>query len=77
MRAKELPASLRGLSIAELEKRENELRESLARITMKRHARRLDRTSDLELTKRDLARVLTILGERRRAAGKGEGHGRA
>lgn len=68
---------LRGMSVDELEKRESDLRESLARLTMKRHARRLDRTSDLELTKRDLARVLTILGEKRRAARKGESHGRA
>jgi len=65
------------MSVGELEKRESDLRDSLARLTMKRHARRLDRTSDLELTRRDLARVLTILGEKRRAAGEGEGHGRA
>jgi large subunit ribosomal protein L29 len=68
---------LRSMSVGELEKRESELRESLARLTMKRFARRLDRTSDLDLTKRDLARVLTVLGEKRRAAGKGESHGRA
>jgi large subunit ribosomal protein L29 len=68
---------LRALSVDELEKRESDLRDSLARLTMKRYARRLDRTSDLELTRRDLARVLTILGEKRRAAGKGESHGRA
>ena len=68
---------LRSLSIGELERRESDLRESLARLTMKRHARRLDRTSDLDLTKRDLARVLTVLGEKRRAAGEGESHGRA
>jgi large subunit ribosomal protein L29 len=68
---------LRSLSVDELEKRESGLRDSLARLTMKRYARRLDRTSDLEMTRRDLARVLTILGEKRRAAGKGESHGRA
>ena len=77
MRVNELRRTLRGLSIGELEKREAELRESLARIAMKRHARRLDRTSDLELTKRDLARVLTILVEKRRVADEGESHGRA
>ena len=68
---------LRGMSVGELEKRESDLREALAKLTMKRFARRLDRTSDLEVAKRDLARVLTILGEKRRAAGGGEGHGRA
>jgi len=68
---------LRSMAVGELEKRESDLRDSLARLTRKRHARRLDRTSDLEATKRDLARVLTVLAEKRRAAGKGEGHGRA
>ena len=70
MRAEEL----RSLSLAQLEAKEGELRDSLTRLVMKRHARRLDRSSDLEATKRDLARVLTILTEKR-AASAGEKHG--
>jgi large subunit ribosomal protein L29 len=72
MEAKEL----RAMSVAQLGAKETELRSSLARLTMKRNARRLDRTSDLEATKRDLARVLTILGEKRSAGGEGDKHGR-
>jgi large subunit ribosomal protein L29 len=61
---------LRGFSVGELESRERELREQLLRLVMKRNARRLDRSSDLDATKRDLARVLTVLGEKRRLAGE-------
>ena len=70
MQAKEL----RALTLEQLDEREGELRENVARISMKRYARRLDRTSDLEVAKRDLARLLTIAGEKRR--GQGGGHGR-
>jgi large subunit ribosomal protein L29 len=69
MQAKEL----RALSVEQLAARESEMRENLARLSMKRYARRLDRTSDLEVAKRDLARLLTILGEKRRAQGVGRG----
>jgi ribosomal protein L29 len=65
---------LRSMTLAQLEAKEGELRESLSRLVMKRHARRLDRSSDLEAAKRDLARVLTILTEKR-AAPSGERHG--
>ena len=69
-----MPAKdLRGYSVGELESKERELREQLSRLVMKRHARRLDRSSDLDVTKRDLARVLTILGEKRRTAGEKHG----
>ena len=69
-----MPAKdLRGYSVGELESKERELREQLSRLVMKRHARRLDRSSDLDATKRDLARVLTILGEKRRTAGEKHG----
>jgi len=68
-----LASDLRGYSVGELESKERELREQLSRLVMKRHARRLDRSSDLDATKRDLARVLTILGEKRRTAGEKHG----
>jgi large subunit ribosomal protein L29 len=71
MQAKEL----RSLTSDQLAAKEAELREKLARLVMKRHARRLDRSSELEATKHDLARVLTILGEKRAAASGGERHG--
>jgi large subunit ribosomal protein L29 len=68
-----LAKELRGFSEGELESKERELREQLSRLVMKRHARRLDRSSDLDATKRDLARVLTVLGEKRRTAGEKHG----
>jgi large subunit ribosomal protein L29 len=66
---------LRAMSVDQLVEKETELRTSLGKLSMKRYARRLDRTSDLEVAKRDLARLLTILGEKRRAASKGVSHG--
>lgn len=57
---------LRGMPLGELEARESELRERLARLGMQRQARRLDKTADLGAAKKDLARVLTVLGEKRR-----------
>ena len=65
---------LRAMSVDQLVEKENELRESLGKLSMKRYARRLDRTSDLEVAKRDLARLLTILGEKPRAASQGGSH---
>ena len=55
----------------DLRARERELRETLARLQMKRHARRLDKPSELHAAKKDLARVLTALnagGNRGRGA---------
>ena len=59
------------LSPDELRARERELRDTLARLHMKRHARRLEKPSELHTAKKDLARVLTALnagGERSRGA---------
>ncbi|HYB98123.1 MAG TPA: 50S ribosomal protein L29 [Candidatus Limnocylindrales bacterium] len=66
-----LPTEVRKLSEAELGKRVQELREKVARLTMKRNARRLDKPSELIAARRDLARMLTIAGEKRRSAVKG------
>lgn len=60
---------IRSLSADELAKAEAELREKVARLTMKRNARRLDKPSDLVAARRDLARVLTIKNEKAAAPG--------
>ena len=52
---------LKQLSKDELRVREHELRETLARLHMKRHARRLEKPSEMHVAKKDLARVLTAL----------------
>jgi large subunit ribosomal protein L29 len=53
------------LSREELEGREKDLRETLARLHMKRHAQRLEKPSELKAAKKDLARVLTALRQRK------------
>jgi ribosomal protein L29 len=64
---------LRGMSVEELRSRERELRETLARLHMKRHARRLEKPSELHAAKKDLARVLTALSQKRIATASGRG----
>jgi len=54
------PSDIRNLNAQELARTEGELRERVARLTMKRNARRLDKPSDLVAARRDLARVLTV-----------------
>lgn len=57
--------AIKELSREELEKRERELRETLARLHMKRHAQRLEKPSELKAAKKDLARVMTALRQRK------------
>jgi len=59
------------MTVGDLEKTEVEIREDLARLAMKRHARRLDKTSDLKTAKKDLARLLTVLRQKRTAEAGG------
>lgn len=65
------PSEIRNMSADQLDKSEDELRERVARLTMKRNARRLDKPSDLVAARRDLARVLTVKSEK--TSGKGAG----
>ena len=66
-----LPSDVRKMNADELGKKEGELRDRVARLTMKRNARRLDKPSELVAARRDLARVLTVKNEK--AMGKGAG----
>jgi ribosomal protein L29 len=59
-----LPDDVRKLNAGELAKKEGELRERVARLTMKRNARRLDKPSELVVARKDLARVLTVKNEK-------------
>ncbi|MFN2427031.1 MAG: 50S ribosomal protein L29 [Candidatus Binatia bacterium] len=63
-----LPSEVRKLNADQLGKKEEELRERVARLTMKRNARRLDKPSELIGVRRDLARVLTIKNEKARGS---------
>ena len=60
------PSDLRKMKDGELEKKEGELRDKVARLTLKRNARRLDKPSELIAARKDLARVLTIRNEKGR-----------
>lgn len=61
---------LRSMSDEELGAKVADIRENLSRLDMKRHARRLDKSSDLVAAKRNLARALTVVSERRLETGK-------
>jgi ribosomal protein L29 len=61
------------MSVEELRSRERELRETLARLHIKRHARRLEKPSELHAAKKDLARVLTELSHKRVATARERG----
>ena len=62
------PSDARRMSADELGKKEGELRDRVARLTMKRNARRLDKPSELIAARRDLARVLTVKNEKAKGA---------
>ncbi|HEX2260168.1 MAG TPA: 50S ribosomal protein L29 [Candidatus Binatia bacterium] len=67
MEAKEL----RDMSTDELAQRRTELREELGHLKLRRATSRLENPMKLRQTKRDLARVETILREKAFQGGKG------
>jgi large subunit ribosomal protein L29 len=67
MQAKEL----RDLSDVELEVKERELQEALFRFRLRRGTNQLESPAALIATRRDIARIKTIQGERARAAVRG------
>jgi large subunit ribosomal protein L29 len=58
---------LRGNDEAELLKTADELRNTLFQNTLKRNTNQLENTAVIRKTRRDLARVLTILNEKQRS----------
>jgi large subunit ribosomal protein L29 len=67
MEAKEL----RDMSMDELAQKRTELREEIGHLKLRRATSRLENPMKLRQTKRDLARVETILRERALPGGKG------
>lgn len=61
---------IRGLENAELATRVNDLRQSIFDLRMKLKTGRLDAPSDIQKTRRDLARALTVLRERQLGLGR-------
>ena len=67
MQAKEL----REMSVDDLTQRRTELREEIGHLRLKRATSRLENPMKLQQTKRDLARVETLLREKSLQSGKG------
>jgi large subunit ribosomal protein L29 len=61
----------RDMSSADLERKLSELREEIGHLKLKRATSRLENPMKLRQTKRDLARVETILKEKAAQGGKG------
>ncbi len=64
MRASEL----RELTIDELVQREAELKRKLFNLRFQRASGELDNTAELKKTRRDIARVMTVIGQRSQEA---------
>jgi large subunit ribosomal protein L29 len=58
---------LREMTLEELQVRESELAEELARMRIQLSIKRLDNPRQAKITKRDLARIKTIIHEKLRA----------
>jgi len=64
------PSELRELSLEELKDRETELAQELFNLRFQRAANQLEDKMKIGLTKREIARVKTIIHEIERSAGK-------
>jgi len=58
------PAELRELNVDELRHREHDLEEQLFRLRIQKATGQLDQPLKLRTTRRDLARVKTVLGQK-------------
>lgn len=65
-------SDLRELTVEELRMRETELADQLFALRVKKVTGQLEIPAKISDTKRDLARVLTVLNEKRRAADSDE-----
>ena len=59
-------SEFRELSVEELEVKQKELAEALFNLKFQHATGQLDNTAQLKRTRRDIARVKTVLGEKRR-----------
>ena len=62
---------MRGMSVEELRRRADELRESLFNLRVKHRTGALETTAVLGASRKELARVLTVLGMKAREAASG------
>jgi large subunit ribosomal protein L29 len=64
---------MRDLSLEELQARETELKEELFNLRFQHGTNQLENPMRMKQTKRDIARVLTVIKERQRAESQNEG----
>jgi large subunit ribosomal protein L29 len=62
------PSELREKTVEELERLANEKAENLFNLKVRRAAGTLESSADILATRRDLARVKTVLGEKQKTA---------
>lgn len=67
------PSELREQTLSELEEAERDLARELWKSRMDNYTNKLDDTAKIRRLRRDIARVKTILAERRRAETKKQG----
>jgi large subunit ribosomal protein L29 len=60
----------RNMSEAELAEKAGDLRKSLWNLRVRNTTKELENTSQIRLEKRELARVMTVLADKRRAVGE-------
>ncbi len=65
------PSELREISTEELSTKEQEIRESVFRMRFKLSTGELEDTSKIKQSKKDIARIKTIMSERNRKADDG------
>ena len=65
------PKELRDMSVDDLSQKRTELREEIGHLKLKRATSRLENPMKLRQTKRDLARIETILREKSFLSGRG------
>ncbi len=63
-------SEIRELTVDELKRRASELRENIFNMRIKHRTGALESSADIGKTRKDLARVLTVLSEKERAAAK-------
>jgi large subunit ribosomal protein L29 len=65
-------SELRGLSDADLQRRLQEFRHELFNLRFQLATRRLENTARIRIVRKDVARILQIISQRRQAAPAGE-----
>jgi large subunit ribosomal protein L29 len=65
-------AELRGLSDADLQKRLNDSRQELFNLRFQLATRKLENTARIRVVRKDVARILQIMGQRRQDGAAGD-----